>query len=258
MTLLKDNLNTHFSKVFDGLIWKIVIDEKNDIAAIEIREPKTKSAQFSCIDLKSGNVLFDNLKLQEPWFCGMETISDGVLLLHLYVADTSPEHSAVLAYDARSGKQLWENYNLTFSQTQANSFKAFHTRIEPRKFISVDKFTGIEIAAAKTTNAETDFTTAIKVPQPVSPDQLPSTLKSGDFTDIIEGAAYADKKILSLYINENQLVTNKIFVFNNENELIFEDILRSDVQKQGFDTFFVYKNYLLYIKNRTEFVSYFL
>ncbi|POY36394.1 hypothetical protein C3K47_11650 [Solitalea longa] len=257
MTLPKDNLNPHFSKVFEGLVWKMDIDEKNDLVALEIRNPENKTTSFSSIDLKNGAVLFDKLKLEEPWFCGIETISDKVILLHLYAVDTSPEHRGILAFDAYSGKLLWENYNLTFSSVGPNSFLAFNPKIEPRKFIQINKQNGEELKVEIET-VERNFITAIKHPHEIDWELLPPELKNSNISETIEYLHHADRKIYSLYIKDDQVVTNILYVFNIEGEMVWEDKIRLNAQKPSFDTFFVYKNYLLYIKNRTEFVCYFL
>lgn len=258
MISLKDNLNTHFSKQFDGLVWKIEIDEACDIAALEIRHPGNKETSFTCIDLPSQTINFENLRLEEPWFCGIETISEGMLLLHYYVGESSPEHKGIIAFDGQTGKKRWEHYHLTFAGNYSIGFKAFNPMIEPHRYIFLDKNSGEQIPHQEEKAQQVSRVSALKFPFEAYASSLPKVLQNENLVDEVEYLKLNQHDIYSVYVNEGQTLTNKIYVFNEAENVIWTDILLTDIQKKGFDTFFVYKNYLMYIKNRTEFVCYFL
>ncbi|UKJ05988.1 DUF4905 domain-containing protein [Solitalea lacus] len=258
MELLKDNRNTHLSKVFSGIVWRICIDEENDLVALEIRNQEIKTTTFSCIDLKKRKITFNELKLEENWFCGIETISSGVLLLHYYVGETTPEHKGMLAYDAFNGTKLWENYSLTYDGDTVGCFKAFNPKFEPRKNVFLNKFTGEEIKNLIAGDSPMFQNRSVKMPFEIPIEQIPQQI--GDKCDVIsaEYLTIDKKSIYSVYLQDNQFITSSVYVFDDGDIPIWEDKMRTGIQKTGFDTFFVYKNYLMYLKNQTEFVCYFL
>lgn len=256
--MIKDKVNTHFSKEFNGFVWKVMIDEKQDILALEIRNAAAKTTSFTCININNQQVTIDNLQLEDPWFCGMEIISDGILLLHYYMSESSPAHKGMIAFDAFTGIKLWENYTHAYANEELNSFKAYNTRIEPKRYIYLDKRTGEEIQVSLKTAIEEEKKPALIFPGQVSPESVKDYLSPYTAEGFVESANHDNNFILSFYIKENQLLTNILRVFNTDSELIWEDKILFDIQNQGFDTFFVYKKCLLYIKNRSKIVGIFL
>ncbi|MND74576.1 hypothetical protein D3C80_661720 [compost metagenome] len=256
--MIKDKVNTHFSKEFNGFVWKIMVDEKKDMLALEIRNAELKTTSFTCININNQQVTINNLQLEESWFCGMEIISDGVLLLHYYINESSPEHKGMIAFDACSGKMLWENYTHAYSGEKWNAFIAYNTRIEPKRFVYLDKTTGQVVQPIPDDEKASSQNSFFTFPELVDAKVYESYLSPHTPEGIVELAQTDNTTIISFYIKDNQVVTNYIRVFNNMNELVLEDKMLSDIQNQGSDTFFVYKKCLLYIKNRSKIVGYFL
>lgn len=256
--MIKDKVNTHFSKEFNGFVWKVMIDEKKDILALEIRNAATKTTSFTCININNQQVTIDNLQLEEPWFCGMEIISDGVLLLHYYMSESSPAHKGMIAFDAFTGSKLWENYTHAYADEELNAFKAYNTRIEPKRYVYLDKTTGEELKTFGMKTVKREKRSSLIFPVLVNPESVKAHLAPYATEGLLESANTGNNFILSFYTKDNQTLTNILRVFNTENELIWEDKILSDIQNQGSDTFFVYKKCLLYIKNRSKIVGYFL
>src|ERR1700761_8821332 len=102
----------YISEQFKGLIWRLEIDELTDTICIESRDETEKLVSFSSINLDSGKVHFKEISTEERWLTGIETVYDGVLLLHNYLSQNGPLHKGIIAIDTVTGETLWSNYTL--------------------------------------------------------------------------------------------------------------------------------------------------
>src|SRR3546814_1300241 len=119
-------LNKAFQKQYKGIIWKIRPDETAGHLVLEVRDPSEKETFFSCIRTGNGTFPFDNLRLEEPWFCGLEAVAHNHVFLHGYLSETLPEHRGIMAYRLRDGVLAWSDYNLVFGQAVAEGVLAWN------------------------------------------------------------------------------------------------------------------------------------
>ena len=124
-----------------GKIWRLLFSEHGHIVG-ESRNQQTKQASFFCIDEGTGRLIWDDLRIDEPWWVGMEAVQRDVLLLHEFAKPDLPEHKGIRAYDVESGRPLWLNKDLTFWFGYQNSVYAYRTMFERRVGYSMDLHTG--------------------------------------------------------------------------------------------------------------------
>jgi hypothetical protein len=107
------------SKQFNGLIWRMEIDEISDTIYLEIRKAEDKLVSFAAVDLILGNTKFENITTPERWLTGIEAAFNNVLLLHGYQGENAPVHRGITGI-AAEGSVLWSNYSLAFDHLSIN------------------------------------------------------------------------------------------------------------------------------------------
>ncbi|HAL57547.1 MAG TPA: hypothetical protein DCP63_14030 [Bacteroidetes bacterium] len=96
-----------------GTIWRILFSEAGRIIG-ECRHQDQKLATFFCLDETTGSALWQERRLEEPWWIGIEAIQENVLLLHEYAKPDLPQHKKIHALDVESGKELWKSDHLGY------------------------------------------------------------------------------------------------------------------------------------------------
>src|SRR5665213_2263540 len=131
-------MQPYISEPFIGDIWRIEVDELTDIVFTEVRNSADKQVSFSAINLSTGHVNFNALRLPERWLTGIEAAFDGVLLLHNYQSDAGPAHKGLIAVDAVTGETLWSNYTIGFDHLSVEGPIVYDAHIHPRKLFLAD------------------------------------------------------------------------------------------------------------------------
>jgi hypothetical protein len=233
---------------FDGVIWRLELDEVCDTLFAEVRHSDDKKVTFSALSIKTGQLYFKDLQLPERWLTGMEAAFDGVLLLHGYQSEKSPIHKGITAVDASSGDVLWSNYNLTFDHLTVNGPIVYDSRIQPGKFFLIDMNKGDKI---RSYDPKTDQipVSRITVPNPAVADGifLPYTAYGNSI--LVE--KYNDLIIVSLHTQVHDLLEQKLLVMD-DNTVVFEDLLNHGIQKMQPEAFIRFDSHLIYVKSKSE------
>ncbi|MBI3004139.1 MAG: DUF4905 domain-containing protein [Ignavibacteriales bacterium] len=122
-------------------IWRLLFAENGRIVG-ENRNEQTKQASFFCLDEATGNHIWAELKLDEPWWVGMEAVQKDILLLHEFAKPDLPEHRGIRAYDLETARLLWHKKDMTFWFGYQNSVYAYKTMFERRIGYSLDLNSG--------------------------------------------------------------------------------------------------------------------
>ncbi|RPI03963.1 MAG: DUF4905 domain-containing protein, partial [Ignavibacteriae bacterium] len=96
-----------------SLIWRIYFTSNNLIIG-EARSQETKTTNFFCLDVRTGNPLWSNVGFDEPWWIGIETVYQRWMILHGFVRPDIPEHRGIRVVDIGSGGLLWRNDELSY------------------------------------------------------------------------------------------------------------------------------------------------
>lgn len=91
-----------------AVIWRFLFDGEGRIIG-EARDPERRQAWFFCLRERDGTVIWNDLRLGEPWWVGIEGVDAGRLYLHGYRKPDMPQHLGITAVNIPSGKQLWHN-----------------------------------------------------------------------------------------------------------------------------------------------------
>ncbi len=242
------NLTPVIDHTFSGIIWKLACDTAAAIIYTETRNSENHTAAFSSFNLENGQVYFRELVTEEKWMTGLEGGRQGVLFLHGYKSDQSPEHKALIALDGLTGKQLWADYNLSLEAFTTDGLLAADQRFQTKKMVMLDYKTGNIISS---TNQQQDDLQEIQYPflLPLLPENL-AALITGTITGEISCLNYNPYIIISLHTQNNGLLVQELFIIENE-ALIYHDLLNEHIQKLQPEAFVVIKNCLVYTKNKT-------
>jgi hypothetical protein len=244
-------LQLYISHQFKSAVWRLEIDSLSDTIFIETREPADKKVSFSSISLDSGEVYFENLQTEERWLTGIEAAYDGVLLLHNYQSEAGPTHKGLIAVDAFTGKILWSDFNSAFDFLSINGPLTYDTRLQPRKLYLTDIKTGATIRKYEP-SIDFELSNGLIFPEQV-PDEL--ALQLGLHVQPVENTVHYlehnSLRIVSLHAIADGTLQQHLYMMNG-GKLVYSDLLNTDIQKLQPESFLIYKDYLIYLKNQSQ------
>ena len=244
-------LNSHINHRFTGAIWRLEIDELSDTIFIEVRDDSEKQVSFSSISLNTGRINFNELITPERWLTGIETVYDGVMLLHNYQSASGPAHKGLVAIDGAGGETLWSNYTCAFDHLSTNGPILYDTRIHPKKLFLADIKTG-ETTRIYEPFVYPELKNGVIAPQVMVPEMLTSgLLPMPPFGNTVHYLEHNNYRIVSLHTLQAGELKQYLFVMDDTGK-VYEDLLNADIQKLQPEAFIVHKNRLIYIKNKTE------
>lgn len=231
---------------FSGLIWKLESDTVAGLLYVETRNSENRTVGFSSFGLENGKVYFEELLPEEKWLIGLEGGRQGVLFLHGYKSDQSPEHKAIIALDGLTGKQLWADYNFALEAFTVDGLLAADQRFQSKRIVLFDYQSG----NPKTSSQNQDDPQEIKYPQILRllPQNL-TGLIAGEITGEISCLNYNSYLIISLHTQNNGALAQHLFIIEND-KMIYHDLLNENIQKLQPEAFVLIKKHLVYIKNK--------
>jgi hypothetical protein len=235
---------------FNGQIWRMEIDPLSHTLFAEIRNNEDRKVSFAALSLVTGKTYFKDHTVDETWLTGIETAYNGVLLLHYYQTENGPTHKGLAAVEATTGHLLWHNFNYSFDFLSANGPVAYDGRIQPPQYQLADIKTGTML---RSFNPQIDVVAKndIVVPQSIPlPSALP-TLPVEPYHNNVHYVEYNNWIIVSLHALWAGQMRQYLYVFN-AGQLVFEDILNTNIQKLQPEAFVLYRNQLIYLKDKVE------
>ncbi|WCT10185.1 DUF4905 domain-containing protein [Mucilaginibacter jinjuensis] len=243
-------LTATITQAFDVPIWRMEIDNFTDTIFLELRDSTNKQVSFAAIDLSTGNLNFKALVMPERWLSGIETAYKGVLLLHGYQSEAVPVHKGLTSINGTTGNVLWTDYNINFEQLSTEGIVVYDARIQPKKLYVINEQSGQRVGAYE---PGTDVMHShIFFPNMIQADELPPDLLFlKPHANVVHYLQHNNFRIVSLHALDGSHLTQHLHVFNITGELLFDDIMNNDIQKLQPEAFIVYKNSLIWLKNRS-------
>jgi len=239
------------SEQFNGAIWRMEIDELNSVLFVEVRDNEEKKVYFGAVDMINGKTLFKGLTTDERWLTGIEAAYDGVLLLHFYQSESGPTHKGLLAIDGATGNMLWSNFNYSFDHLSLSGPVLYDARLQPRKLFLVDIKTGATTRIYEPTVIK-ELNSSIQAPEIKGVDFFSQNfLPVHPFGNMIHYLEYNNFRIVSLHALKGGELTQSLYIMDGVDK-VYEDLLNAGIQKMQPEAFIMHKNYLIYIKNKSE------
>lgn len=137
----KKRWTPHWVWTSPGVIWRFILSEA-DLLVIENREKEKKQVSFSAIRLSDGKMVWEEVRLADSWFAGIETVVGDRVYLHGYLDPKLPEHAGVYALNVSDGQLVWYHPDLAFYHAGLSSVWMYDPHHPDRLFSEVDPVTG--------------------------------------------------------------------------------------------------------------------
>ena len=244
-------LQPQISYQFKSTVWRLEIDVLSETIFAEIRNQADKKVHFAAINLTSGNLLFDDLQTEERWLTGIEAVYNGVLLLHNYQSESGPVHKGLTAIDGLTGKILWSNFTHAFDHLSSNGPVVYDTRMQPRKLFLIDVITGAMVRPYNSL-VDVEMNNEIILPEETSIGSLKHiSLPAKPFGNTIHYLEHNNFRIVSLHTFAEGTLQQRLYIMDNA-EIVYEDLLNSDIQKLQPEAFLLHKDKLIYLKDKSQ------
>lgn len=247
MIVTKDTPKLLFSAKTNGIIWKIKLDDETQQMAFEVRT-KDKKVSFYAFDFKKQQLLIDHYSFEENWLLGLDHLQNSTAYFHGFESEFSPVHKGIIAFDLVMQKTIWQNFSIAVHDFLDEGIIVFDPKLFPRKYELINRVNGQKIKAitVEDLNQYKAKQTEIIFPQ---------TQQKENIWESESTLFYKDLNIKSSYVIKDDKINQIIEIYKN-NELHFSDILNEDIQKQGADSFMLWSEKLIYIRNKSEILTY--
>lgn len=244
-------LRPHINYQFKSTVWRLEIDPITDTLFAEIRDSSDKRVSFSAVDLKNGEIYFDNLQTEERWLAGIETAYDGVLLLHNYQSENGPAHKGLIAIDRKTGETIWTNYTHAFDRPTENGPVIYDTRLQPPQLLIANIKNGA-IVRQYQPSIDVEIENHIVLPQIVSIETVAAlSLQLKTFGNTLQYLDHNNFGIVSLHAFADGTLQQLLYIFTTDNKIVYQDLLNEGIQKLQPESFLVRKGQLIYLANKS-------
>lgn len=241
------------SAKFEGIIWKVETDYLHAIIAVETRDIANRKTYFSAFNYESGELLFKEISVEDSWFWTIDCVYDGVILLHSYVNEGSPERKGIVALNS-NGDIAWQFFHKTRLTVSSEGIIVYDSKIQPRRLELISAVDGTEIRSNLTDYQALER--AILVPAQVDISNNIRNLFPENIVGPIYHREVAGKDLFVFHTQHENLFNQQITVVQH-GKVILTDIMAGNIQKLNPEAFFIQQNHLFFIKNeKRELVSY--
>ncbi|MFZ6032229.1 MAG: DUF4905 domain-containing protein [Melioribacter sp.] len=266
------NINIHFTVKSNWQIWRILISE-SDYLVLESRDKDTKEASFHSYHLETGKPLFENFQPDEKYYVGIETIYKDILYFHKYPKPDLPNHKGIAAFDIVTSEMLWDNEEYSFLFAHNEKLYCFKQGFDERYFYTVDYKTGemledigsdyrkinaLRMEADRQNNFDDYIFPKLDFDESEFKPLILDNLKNPEVHGNIEYATFDNLLMFNYHLKEGgEFYTNyfRIIDLKNHNTL-FEEALNKKSGSLFTDSFFIYKNYLILLKEKNGLIIY--
>ncbi|MEQ8687031.1 MAG: DUF4905 domain-containing protein [Imperialibacter sp.] len=262
---MSERLSPIFIHDFEQPIWQMALEPEKGLLALELRDPKEASVSFSLLNLHTQTLVFDRYAFEEDWWMSMVTIKDNLLLIKQYHDSQQPEKQALLAINIGTMEVEWwlQNFQLLQLNELSVSGKQHDESESIVKHYEINS--GQELAADLVDKSNVQEQ-SIKAKYPTHYDSESSHLetvksfisnyfnmKSVGPCDYLE---VGNLIVISWFYSEGGSYANVLSVIDSEGNIVIEEKIGTGLDAFAADTFFVLKNRLIFVSNKTQLIVY--
>lgn len=267
------NLKKHFSFSSKNQLWRLLINDKDDLM-IESRDNNTKEVSYYFVNIPSKKVIRNKINLPDNVWIAVESFFGNIVYFHKFVKPDLPIHSGIIAYDLLEDKIIWENPNYRFFIVDEDYLIAQKQGFEETQLIKLDLHTGefldnLNLTLDEIEIMHNNFLAKFNYEYYDYPDNFnfdDNTLLSKTLDKYSKKfpikftpqVIYLENFIFcSFHLLTNKGINNYFIAINTDKEKVVEEIILNKNVK-GFvpESFFMYKNYLILLKDKTELLIY--
>lgn len=261
-------MQPYFSFSFDGIIWQVFTDVSRAYLILEIRHPN-HTVSFAAVDLTHGQLLWEHFLPAETWWSSGVLAHDGILFLQAFPEGQNPDPQGIAAIDIESQQILWQQSDMQFVQflpgnrLQARIVTAaqptYYTLeastgrlLEKSDYPSTDQFT---IQADHSLQFPVHYTSADTYFQTIA-TFLQQILKISA-KNAFDYAETPHCILISYYIYIDNQAENYLVAFDTHSRVpLLHEKLATQRTGIGKDTFFIFDQFLILVKEQSLLLSY--
>lgn len=213
--------------------------------------------------------------MKEPWWVGIETIHQDVILTHAFEQPDMPGHRGIEAWNLESGEELWSNGDLTYWFCFRERVYAYRTLFEKRVGYALDLHSGgiietyeqgiEELFSVRKLAVEDGLDEQLVFPELATEGQVPAEIQSlfqreTEKKKIVGGIeyAYVDPYVMVNYHiaasnshPESLKLDNHLAIIDaRDGKKVFADLLSHEGSAPVPDSFFLREGSLYYVKDQ--------
>lgn len=262
-----------FSLEWEYPIWQLRFDDVTGLIAVECRDADSLQTSFGVFKGITGKVVLQSYKPVKAWWKNLADIRAGIMYLQGVAAKGVGKSVGIFAVDATNGQEKWELPEYSFY-----GLTPTEVLVLPGAGESTD-LTGIQVETGKETNTSgsiaemqkriTSFRQqrfqTLQVPQqyPTQSAYFPDLQafiksKTGltaqgaiDYLEFNNTIAIGFQPLL-----ENNQLTYQLALFSMAGDIYLHENLGKDLAGIGTDSFFIFQDTLILLKNRNSLLGY--
>jgi hypothetical protein len=244
----------------------MLLNFSNQILIIEIRSEETRKVRFVALDLHSNKLLWEQDSLSETWWIGLFATEANTVVIHGFKDLQNPVHQKVYVLDIWSGKQLWKNEdykaiklikNLLYVSTEGKE-TILQLDSASGKYVEELTLESFKALAENNNSERSELAKALHYSKENQYFRRLATfieqLTSKEAEKLVDYLEHKSKIIVSFYSTEAEKLVNYILVTDEEGQILFQDTIAEGLSTVALESFFLWKDQLIFIKNRKELV----
>lgn len=264
-----------YSFTDNNQIWRIKLTE-TDKLFIETRNTDKMEAFFSCLELEDGKPIFTKLQMEEKYWLGVEIIHNDLVLFHKFTKPDMPGHRGIFAFDINTQNIVWENKEYSFLFLLNEKIYAYQEKFEGKKVIILDLNNGklIEDLGNNPPNVN-ELKNIADAQINFTKYKFPEIFYGDTYNHVCNKFIDSETNNLTVVGNIEYLQISNFFIFNYHSQsknkglvntllvcdilkkkVLLKDIINTHLNAFAPDSFFIYKNLLILIKEKNRLVLY--
>lgn len=265
----------HFAYKSNYQVWRLLISE-TDKLVIELRDVNRKEVFFSCYNLDKGNKIFESIQLEEKYWIGIEALYKDMIIFHKFTKPDMPGHKEMIAFDLTDQNVKWTNSDYSFLFVYENRIYCYKQNFETRNFFSLNYYTGIleedfgedfekiNQLRAKADDADQNenynFTNKFEslASDPNIREVINREISNLEIVGDVEYTTYSNLLLFCFHskVFSGSLVNKFIAYDISRQKLVLSEILNANTNAFVPDSFFIYKSFLLLLKEKNGLIVY--
>lgn len=213
----------HYSIQLSTVIWNVLPVPGKPWVVVEERDETNRKVSFCAIDYQKKEIVWRNNSLPELWWINLVRVTPSQVLLKIFENTSNPDVTHVLALSVAEGKPLDQPIEIEDEHT--------NELIQPFQYLA----------------GEHDFET-VKQFVVGRTQKLPllgvEYLEHGGFI------------FISHYFGNPGSFTNVLTCFSSAGNIVWQEEIGTNLKGIGVNTFFVVTDYLFFVKNKSELVTF--
>jgi hypothetical protein len=212
-----------FAIHLSAVIWNVLPVPGKPWAVVEERDEVNRKVSFSAIDYQKKKIVWKNDSLPELWWINLARITHKEVWLKIFENTSNPDLTRWLVLSVADGSPL----------NQPDEIGGEHTNelVQPFQYL----------------DGEPDFETVKKFIA-IRMQKLPLL-----GVEYLEHAAFI---FVSFYFGEPGSLTNLLACFTRSGNIVWQEEIGTNLKGIGVNTFFVVSDYLFFVKNKSELVTF--